>query len=483
MLRKFDNLIKRINQWCQTHPAPAYMLTGLFFLLAWLPWYLTYFPGVVRHDEILCVQQALGELALSNHQPIVFVLFIKLVLILVTGPGGTINAAIAVGTGLQMCFLALVLSFAVSFIRQRTTSGWCFLSGVVFFAFSPIVALYSVVLCKDTFFTGWLLLYCILVYKICMEGWLGGRNRKNILKFTALTVMVGISRSNGMYIAVLMFIILLVTVKEARKAVLVSGISAFLVLGLIKGPVFTILHVQSPSVAESFSVPIQQIGNTLAKGGTIREEDLEYLDGILPIEEWKASYDSSVSDPIKFNEQFNRSRLDQTSVEFLKVWFRGLIPNFKYYVEAYLDLMRGYWDISYIVNIDSTDVSANTYGIERADCLKQWTGLSLEPLLALLVLVMRKLPVVNIFTNQMILFLLFLTVVLLWGRGNEKRKAMLFYPLLLLYLTLLIAAPVSSEFRYMLPFHFMLPVLLWSGVECGKELKKQKRDLKKHGNV
>lgn len=472
MLRRIDNFIKRINQWCSGHPTAAYVLVCIFFLLAWLPYYLTYFPGVVRHDEILCIQQALGELVLSNHQPIIFVLFIKIVLVLVTGPGGTMNAAIAVGTGLQMCFLALILSGAVSFIRQRTMGGWCFLPAVVFFAFSPIVALYSVVLCKDTFFTGWLLLYCILVYKICAEGYLDGWNPKNIIKFMALTVMVGMSRSNGLYIAVFMFIILMVTVKEARKAVLVSSISAFLMIGLIKGPVFTILHVQSPSIAESFSVPIQQIGNTLAKGGTIREEDLEYLDGILPIDEWKASYDSSVSDPIKFNEQFNRSSLDQTSVEFLKVWFRGLIPNFRYYVEAYLDLMRGYWDISYIVNIDGTDVSTNTYGIERIDCLKQWTGFSMEPLLALLVLVMRKLPIVNILTNQLILFLLFLSVVLLWLRRNEKRKTILFYPVLLLYLTLLIAAPVSSEFRYMLPFHFMLPILLWSAAECGKKLKK-----------
>ncbi len=465
MLRRIGHLIKRINQWCSKHSTATYVLTGMLFLLAWLPYYLTYFPGVIRHDEILCIQQALGELTLSNHQPILFVLFIKIVLILVNGLGGTMNAAMAVGTGVQMCFLAWILSCMVSFIRQRTSNGWCFLIAAAFFAFSPIVALYSVVLCKDTFFTGWLLLYCILVYKICVEGYLDGWNPKNIIKFILLTVLVGMSRSNGLYIAVLMFILLMVIIKEARKTLLVCGISSFLIIGLIKGPVFDILHVQSPSIAESFSVPIQQIGNTLADGGTFREEDLDYLDGILPIDEWKTSYDQSVSDPIKFNEQFNRSRLDQTSAEFLAVWFRGLIPNFKYYVEAYLDLMRGYWDISYIVNIDGTGVSKNPYGIERTDCLKHWTGLSMEPLLALLVLVMRKLPIVNILTNQLLLFLLFLAVVLLWLRKGEKRKTIIFYPVLLLYLTLLIAAPVSSEFRYMLPFHFMLPILLWSAAE------------------
>lgn len=140
------------------------------FLLAWLLYYLSFFPGIVTHDEMLCIAQVLGDLPLSNHQPILFVFYLKIIICVVTAMGGSLNVAVAVATGLQMVFISAILSFVAQFVILRSSKCWFGAIIILYFAFSPIIALYSIVLGKDTFFTGWLMIFVLLIYQIAVEG-------------------------------------------------------------------------------------------------------------------------------------------------------------------------------------------------------------------------------------------------------------------------------------------------------------------------
>lgn len=451
--------IEQISGWIKEQRQRTLGVLVVFFVLVWMPYYITYFPGIVRTDEMLCVQQAMGDLRLSNHQPAIFVFFLWIVIKAVKAIGGSANSAIAVATVIQMLFWAFVVAMTVLFIMERNNRKWIHRTAILFFAFSPIVAYYSVVLSKDTFFTGWVVLYFLQIYQICKENLLKKKSIWLLVKIILLSSLVGISKSNGFYVLIAMSILLWVKLKEDRKKLIVYGIGTVLVVSIIKGPVYNLLQIEKPSVSESFSVPLQQIGNSLSQGGTFSDSDMEYLDRILPLEDWQNSYTAGITDPIKFHERFKRSYLDQTAGEFLKVWGENLIPNFKYYVQAYLEQMRGYWDITRISNVEGREICENSYGIERIDLVQRWLGFSIEPICFLAVQAARKLPIVNLTTNQVTLAMICVVAWILQLKRKDYRKAIAIMPLLLQWLTLLVAAPASSELRYMLSFHVLLPMI------------------------
>jgi len=469
LTKRISEYVSNLQTKCIKHPRVAQMVLFIFFVFVWLPYYFTYFPGVVCVDEMICIQQAAGDIALSNHHPIIFTLFIKIVMEVIIKLGGTMNTVVAVATFLQICFLAFVLSYCSIFIVERVRKPWCGVFSVLFFAFSPIVAMYSVVLGKDVFFTAWFILYVILIYRICCEGFL--TNKMNLIFTMFMFVIVGLARSNGLYVMLLMLPVLICAMKEFRKKIMLCSVVAVLIIVVIKGPIFDVFNVAEPAVAESFSVPIQQVAYTLVKDGNIEQSDLEYLNEILPLEEWKKSYTPGRTSTIKFHPEFKSDYLDETSGKFLAVWGNNLFANFKYYVKAYMDQIRGYWDITHIVNLENTVIVENAYGIVQMDCVEALTEVSLKPLFSFMALVMRKLPIVNILTNQLILAVAYIIIFILLLKTENRRKAITVVPSILIWVTLLIAAPMSSGFRYMLSFHFMIPIMIW--LMCNRNEEKK----------
>ena len=456
-LRAFhDKLQKNIKD----KTAWWYFIFAAALLVLWMPYYLSFYPGIIRNDEIVCFKQIFGEYPYSNHHPVVFTMFLRLVYTVVNGFGGSMNAVVAAATFGQMLFFAAVLSGLFLFLWKRSNCIWLNYCAILFFMISPVIAKFAITLGKDTFFSGWFLLYILVLYCI---------HKENLLKkgwifcicFVALSVMTAISRSNGLYIVILMCILLSVIWRSQGYRLWICNTSVLVLVLLIKGPVFDYFQVSEPSVAEAFTVPLQQIGYALSMDGDFRQEDKEYLNRILPIEDWKASYTPEISDSLKFHENFNGFYLNDTASEFLKVWARGLIPNFSYYVKAYLEQIRGYWDITQISDMGSWEVCENEYGIVQRDLWQEGLGFSIRRICILGVQAMRKLPVFNILTNEPCLILFWLGSFLYLVKKRQGGIAVTILAGLLLWGTLLLAAPASLQFRYLLSLHLLLPYVFF----------------------
>lgn len=141
--------------------------------------------------------------------------------------------------------------------------------------------------------------------------------------------------------------------------------------------------------------------------------------------------------------------------EFIKLYFRMMLPNLPYYVEAYLLLTAGFWHIEPIGWLGLDGVSKNEMGIYGIDYLKEWFHLDGKGKLTSAVTSMQRWPVTNV---GLLVWLVFFYVMLSFMQ-KQPWKALAALPLVGCWLTIMIATPVCAQFRYVYYYHLMLPVI------------------------
>lgn len=436
-----------------------WILTGVF-LLAWLPYYLTYFPGIISNDALSSIRQGIGTEVLNNHHPVLFTLLIKLVLNigrLVT----TLNGAMGIFCMLHMLLFALLLSYFCIWLVRRNANSHLFYVSVLYFALNPVIALYSVYITKDVLFSG-----CLLFFVLCLDEIVGSKGEK--LKTGSFLYKLGISgllviflRNNGIFIVVGTLFCFLIVYKKMWKRFAVLLLCTLFVNGVIKGPVFSVLRIPESSFAESMSIPLQQVAQTICDDGEMSKETEDYLSRLLSLETVKEVYSPGYTDPYKFHEDFDDAYLNQTKGEFLKVWAELLPKNLDSYVKAYLMQTSGYWHIGQTESLSTYGVLKNEIGIEQVNVVEKLTGISLEPVIEKVILVCRKAPLLCFFTNMAGMMFFVLLFCMVQAYRGRRETILPVIPVIILWLTLLIATPAYCKFRYLFILALMMPYLIW----------------------
>lgn len=426
-------------------------------LLLYLPCYLTFYPGNVSVDTLVSMQQAVGNSIWTNHHPVLFTLFLKAVYEFAGMVSMSMNQSTGLMTFLQLVFWVAALSEVFVWVWERTKGRAARIICGIFLGCNPVLMIYGVELGKDTFFCGWMIWYCIGIDRlICGKGKMP---QKQWVSFAFVSLMVMFARSNGVLIALGTGLCLIAFCKEKRKPLtILLGIQLLLLL-FVQRLLLPGLDIKNPSFAEAATVPIQQIACTLKEGGSFSGEGTDYLDSLMPVEKWRENYNPVLTDPIKFAPDFQDARLNDTKGEFLKVWLEGLLANPGSYIRAYLVHIQGYWDIRTISNVSSLRIEENSLGLTQADFMEGLTGYSLRPLYYYGMQAFRKLPLWRYHMSQAVLAALLLTAAI--STAVKKRKSFPgLLPLVLCFGTLLLAAPLCTQFRYFLPVYVLYPMIL-----------------------
>lgn len=146
---------------------------------------------------------------------------------------------------------------------------------------------------------------------------------------------------------------------------------------LIQGPLYTAIGIRPSPFQEAVGVPLQQVARTVVMDGKMTDEQREYLNRLLPLEEYD-SYTPYTVDNIKGHAHFDREYFNQTKGEFMKVWAGMLFPNFKHYVKAYMMETVGYWHVSVKNWIVSPSTSERDIGLVEVDWIQRITGKSMR---------------------------------------------------------------------------------------------------------
>ncbi len=448
-------LAGKITAVYQKHP---YLLMTAVYLVCYLPYYLTFFPGNCGPDTWESVRMILGEIPWTNHHP---VLFTGLLMVVIKATGFLpLTGSIGVFSFLQMLSLAAVMAYVTVRIFKLKTPVLCKVFAVGMFAFHPFMGMYSIYLTKDVIFAEIMVILCLKIYDVISVKGETLAKPSECVKLALLFMGTCMLRNNGLYIAIIMAVIFLVLYKKYWKQILLIFVCVIGLFKIWQGPVFTAIGIEKQSFAEAASVPLQQVGYVLWEGGTFSDEDMVFLEELMPAEKVKEVYQPGYTDPYKFDEDFNDTFLNDNVGAFLNVWWNGCKEHFGSYVKAYLMQTVGYWHYGETNSVCTQGISENTLGVEQVDVIQQLTGISLEPVFEKLVLAGRKAPLVCMLGSMAMQMLAVFLLTIQYGRGKKAVMMVWLMPLMLLWITIMIATPAFCLLRYLFPVFLLWPVLI-----------------------
>lgn len=433
-------------------PWPMRVLCFLLLLLAWLPYLLSYVPGLLFGDALSTLIDYLeAGYPTSNHHPILYTYllgwFYRLGLRFGSPTGG-----LYLLTLFQAFAMAAVFTHTLDVLRRCGAGRLYCLAALLLYMFFPVFPAYALSFWKDPLFTCALLELSIELYACARLGGLGRGSLLRLLLFSLLSCFL---RNNGVYVVAAVALLLPLCIRGRRLTVLLCF--AVLMAGyfLVTGAGYRRFGIRQEFV-ESVGVPLQQLAAAVCGEGTLREEDEAFLYALLPDYAWPECYTPCIVDTIKWSPRFDGDFLEQNKGAFLRVWLRTAFRNPDIAARAWLLGTHGFWrpwgaDPYGYYAFDAADLTAHpALGLRRADIWARLFGRSVaEPLGR------YRLPVGSG-------TLLWLTAAAFTLCLIRKSRAWLAYvPALGNWFFVMLSTPCAYSLRYVCIMLFALPLLLF----------------------
>lgn len=459
------------NTGCAKKAIPACLLLLLF----WLPYLLSYWPGLIYGDSLASLKQVEGLVDIDNHHPVAYTaligLFVKVVSLL--------GLDVTMGCGLYTVFQMIVLAYCVSYFsfwcifRMHLKAHWAY-AVVALFAISPYFAGLSISMWKDPLFSCGVILLSVKTIDLVLSGGSVVLESKSWMAvYVCACLAVGLLRSNGIAILAVEAVAICVFLigqkggfRKTLRRVALSTTACLVVALLVTGPIYGLLGVRAASSAEALGLPINQVARVVAYGGDLSSDERETLDKILPLDAYAEAYRPLCVDMLKWDPQFKQDAIDGS---FIKTWISVGLKNPVRYIESAALLTVGYWAVNvpevmnYSRNIEQGhprniepegDEDLNRLNIAADNLLRSDIAYDLFPIKTI-----YGLPLSLI--NWLVFFLIVCLCV-------EKRFAWFLglMPTIGLIATLLLASPIWYWPRYGVAEQIMLPMYLVLLVFC-----------------
>lgn len=333
-------------------PKAAVKFSGVlifaFLILCWLPVLLAVYPGFFVYDaqdEFLQV----ASRTFTMHHPLVHVLLLGGIICAVHKVTDSYNLGIACYIVFQMPVIAGCFTYLISYLRKKKVSRILRFLAVIYFAFFPVVVMFTLCSAKDALFTAGLLLLliCMLEMGISDETFFASKSKMAFFVISALVMLL--FRLNGVYALLLVTPMLLIVYKKYLRKMCVLLIIIFLSYFLISGILTAVLHAQNTENQEILTVPIQQLARTYKFNQEVFDaEDIETLHEVLP-EEALVLYNPKLSDPVKYH--FKNDAYSKDRFKYVKLWLKIGLRKPLAYINAWLANSYGFWYPDTIINV------------------------------------------------------------------------------------------------------------------------------------
>lgn len=438
------------------------LIAGAFIIVvAWLPYFLIYYPGLIFGDSLNSITEALHYAAYENHFPLFYTLFIELCL-RVGILFGSLTLGCAIYTIVQMLYLAFTLSYIICWLHNKGISrGLCLF---VLLAYSTMSCFpqHAISMWKDPIFSVTVVFYGIKLVDLGLSKGVLAHYRPYLFQLCISAMIICLSRNNGIYILIFSLFCTLGCAWKSKwisavKNVIVLHLTGIIFLFLLTGPIYSFLHIGKDDI-ESFGIPLQQLARTIVYDGNINSADHEFLGKLLPIERWDEVYTPGLVDSIKWDSEFSKAFFEEHKIEFLLVWLRNLIKNPMRYFESWCLSTYGYW-VPNLWELNNYTTNITSGNIEALSTW--WIPLPIQPqnllgndALTSVFSLTTPLPASGLLTWAM-------AFMCLWATLSQKAVGiLLFVPLLGNLITLFLAAPSAYWPRYTLATLYAIPLIL-----------------------
>lgn len=421
-------------------------------LLFWMPYFLYLYPGEVTADSISELNQAEGNDALSNHHPVAHTFMIKIFFDLGQFLFHDDTKALATYSVCQAVLLAMSFAYLILTLYEFGFRKRWILCAFLYYAILSYHACYSVTMWKDIWFAGIMTAFAVTLWRVFVRYEISEKpNPKLPLFETVMLFVMGtgvcLFRSNGLY-AYLFFLVFFAWyhIRKKNFRPLITCVTALTVALIIKIPVYNALHVTPPDTIESLSIPAQHIAGTLRDGAELTPEQEELLSHIVDVSRIAETYVSEISDPIKnlVRETDNQQYLQEHKLEFLKLWIDLGLKHPVSYLKAQFNQTYGYFypDVQYWVYPD--EFRNDNFKFMKESQVSEAFGIILNEWRYLY----SHVHYLGMFWSVgfMTWIVIFMTSAVFTKKS--KKFVLIYLPVIGVILTLMIATPVFSEFRY-----------------------------------
>lgn len=449
--------LKGKNKWFTNNKRTFFLVWGIIFV-AWMPYFLNYYPGVITADSMGQICQSLGIYNVTNHHPVFHTFFIGIAMNIGKALGNY-NLGVAIYSIVQMIVASGIFSFAIYYMAKRNVDVKFRILTLLFYAFYPVNALYSITMWKDIPFAIAMLIFTIMMTEIAInQEYFMKSKRKNVLLVISMLLVI-LFRNNGFYVILLMIPCLFIFAKKYYKKLIVISCIVLATYMIWKGPVFSIFHIKEGSSREALSIPLQQFARiTKFHSDTLTDDEKWRIYKYLPTNDLAEVYTPKISDPVKNN--FSNEAFAKDKVGFIKLWVKLCLKYPRAAVESFLCNSYGYWypeAIHWVVGREVFETKqekelalqledkpiADFQGLEKFDSL----------------LDRRDLPLNSMLYSIGFVFWIVVTMLMYAIYKKQYKLIVIYIPVAILWLTCL-ASPVFGEFRYIYSMFTCLPILM-----------------------
>lgn len=448
------------------------VLDAVIMLALWTPYLLTYWPGFVFGDSVDSIRQVLGLDAWTDHFPVAYTAFIGACFSVAHAFGFGNTAGCVLYSALQMLFMAFCFSHCAQWIvaRGRLRQAWGLVISIAF-GCTPFIAVYSISMWKDPIFSAALLTLSLLLMDFAWtKGAVAFEKRAWLPLYTLMLAIAALFRSNGLLVIMALLAVFAVMLARSKangyrprgfKMAIASTATVAIAALVFTGPISSALGIGKVGLSEGAGILYDQMARVVTSDGNMNEANRDYLDSLLPIEQYPQSYHPCCFDLLKYELLENNPSLEVQPL--LVNWFQMLASNPAIYVEAWQLQTFGFWSLNdhglsafpniasgFPFNTTTDSHFANqleeVYDIHAGSRLpgdsNRWMGLfpqdSWEP------------PAAFLFWIALYLACLCLIV----GKG---RWAVSLVPVLVLFASIFVATPLCYWPRYVAAAYFLIP--------------------------
>ncbi len=333
-------------------PSIVFAFSAFIIFLCLIPVWLAFYPIIMSFDFHRQINEAYNGFAyFYPYQPIAHTWVIWVFLQIGTALG-SLEAGFGFMALFQILLYSLVNGYACSTLYRILPRKWAVVAAVLFFGVFPFNSVLAVCTTKDVLFTILFMLFFLLLlerFYLCKEeGSFANTpllSKRNILDFLLVAegCLMMQFRNNAFY-AVSVFMILFVIFAARKERLRILFLCVLLIVGgkltgiAVKSAIGTELN---SAKVEMFSVPIQQFARVgYYHGSSLDQFTALELDSYVPWQDWE-HYNPPLADTVKNSVRSENFEGDYGRL--LSLWVKLGLQYPNEYVDAFLELTRGYW--------------------------------------------------------------------------------------------------------------------------------------------
>lgn len=343
----------------------AVWISGLIFFAVsfgvFLLYYIAFYPGGFSSDSIDQYEQALRGNYNDWHPVIHTLIAFKLPLSLSRGWVGSIIL-------FQIICFSCVLAYGLTVLLRYTNLRFTILS-MCFVLLNPQTGYLAVYAFKDVSFAVTSLLvvtYALQIYAT-KGAWL--QKPVNMVLLVVMLVLTMLLRHNAVLFVIPLILGILLCLNPKRGVVFCLGI--ILLFGLVKGPLYSALHVEKPDQrqVEILGLPMTVIGAAVTYSPElVDEETLEFAYKVSPKTVWEERYQYGSYNPVKWDRQTDNNVIEEYGLlKVLNMLFRTCMSAKTDALKALVCLTEPVYTVSETqLAVSIPGITVNEYGIESA---------------------------------------------------------------------------------------------------------------------